>query len=141
MQRNALVFATVVGLVLQLAMVVGDGRSHLAALIVPNADVLKAELSERGLATLSHQESLTHPETLALYRSRIDQRLAGVSPHEQVRKFVILPRPFSIDAGELTPKLSLRRQIIISNYKSHIEAMYAQGQTSHSANSSVIDHS
>jgi long-chain acyl-CoA synthetase len=127
-------------LILQ-AMVVGDGRSHLAALIVPNADVLKAELRQRNLATLSHQESLTHSETLALYRLRIDQRLAGVSPHEQVRKFVLLPRPFSIDAGELTPKLSLRRQIITANYKSHIEAMYAQGQTSHSANSSVIDHS
>src|SRR5207253_4608748 len=101
-------------------------RSYLTALIVPNADVLGFELSQRGLGGLSHAESLLHPDMLAVYRSRIDQRLAGVSPHEQVRKFTLLPRPLSIETGELTPKLSLRRQIIGENYKAQIEAMYGQ---------------
>jgi long-chain acyl-CoA synthetase len=116
-------------LILQ-AMVVGDGRSCLAALIVPNADVLKHELSQRGLGNLSPEESLSHPEALALYRARIDQRLANVSPHEQVRKFTLLRTPFSIEAGELTPKLSLRRQTINQRYAAEIEAMYqAEVQT------------
>jgi len=111
-------------LILQ-AMIVGDGRSHLAALIVPNADALKFNLSQRGLGALSHEESLAHPETLAIFRSRIDQRLINVSPHEQVRKFTLLSRPFTIEAGELTPKLSLRRQTIAANYKAEIEFMYS----------------
>ena len=87
------------------AMVIGDGRSHLSALIVPNADVLQFELSHRGLGGLSHSEALVHSEILAVFQSRIDQRLTGVSHHEQIRKFTLLPRPFSIEAGELTPKL------------------------------------
>jgi long-chain acyl-CoA synthetase len=111
-------------LILQ-AMVVGDGRSHLAALIAPNADVLNFELSQRGIAC-SPAEALTHPEILALYRARIDRRLAGVSPHEQVRKFTLLPRAFSIEAGELTPKLSLRRKQIGERFAAEIEAMYAK---------------
>jgi len=110
-------------LILQ-AMIIGDGRSHLAALIVPNTEVLKFQLSQRGLAGLSPEQALEHPESLALYRSRIDQRLVNVSPHEQVRKFTLLSRPFSIEAGELTPKLSLRRQTIMADYKAQIEAMY-----------------
>jgi long-chain acyl-CoA synthetase len=110
-------------LILQ-AMVVGDGRSCLGALIVPNTDVLKHQLSQRGLGDLSPDESLSHPEVLALYRARIDQRLTSVSPHEQVRKFTLLRLPFSIEAGELTPKLSLRRQTINQRYAAEIEAMY-----------------
>lgn len=110
-------------LILQ-AMVVGDGRSCLAALIVPNSDMLKHELSQRGLGNLKPDESLSHPEVLAIYRARIDQRLTSVSPHEQVRRFTLLRAPFSIEAGELTPKLSLRRQTIGQRYAAEIEAMY-----------------
>ena len=61
---------------------------------------------------------------VALYRERIDQQLADVSPYEQVRKFTLLPRGFSIEAGELTPKLSLRRQQIEAHFAAEIEAMY-----------------
>ena len=106
------------------AMVIGDGRSHLSALIVPNADVLQFELSQRGLGGLSHSEALVHSEILAVFQSRIDQRLAGVSHHEQIRKFTLLPRPFSIEAGELTPKLSLRRQTIAEHFSADIQSMY-----------------
>jgi long-chain acyl-CoA synthetase len=109
-------------LILQ-AMIVGDGRSHLAALIVPSAEVIQFELSNRGLVA-SHVEALSHPEILAVVSSRIAQRLSGVSPHEQVRKFTLLANPFTIEAGELTPKLSLRRQQITSHYAAEIEAMY-----------------
>src|SRR5206468_4360703 len=79
-------------LILQ-AMVVGDARSYLVALVVPNNDVLQSELANRGIA-VSRDDALKHPEALALYRTKIDQRLTGVSPHEQVRKFMLLERPF-----------------------------------------------
>jgi len=116
-------------LILQ-AMVIGDGRSYLSALIVPNTDVLQFELSQRGLGGLPASEEIVHPEILAVFQSRIDQRLAGVSHHEQIRKFTLLARPFSIEAGELTPKLSLRRQTIAEHYRDEIEAMYQKADDS-----------
>jgi long-chain acyl-CoA synthetase len=112
-------------LILQ-AMVLGDGRSHLTALIVPNGDVLLAELKKRGLDAAGQDDVLTRPDVLGLFAARIEQRLSDVSPHEQVRKFTLLAMPFSIEAGELTPKLSLRRQQIMARYADAIETMYAK---------------
>jgi long-chain acyl-CoA synthetase len=112
-------------LILQ-AMIVGDGRSHLTALIVPNLEVLRLELSQRGLDGLAAGEALGHPEVIAIFHSHIDQRLANVSHHEQVRRLTLLTRPFSIESGELTPKLSLRRHEIARHFAAEIEAMYAK---------------
>jgi long-chain acyl-CoA synthetase len=109
---------------IQQAMIVGDGRPFLSALIVPNIDVLRFQLTQRSLGALSDDEALAHPEVQAIIRARIDQRLAGLSPHEQIGQFTLLARPFSIEAGELTAKLSLRRQQITAHYAAEIEAMY-----------------
>jgi long-chain acyl-CoA synthetase len=109
------------------ALIVGDGQPFLTALIVPNFDVFKFQLQERGLGALPLAEALVHPEVAAMFRARIDRRLAAVSPHEQVGKFTLLARPFTIDAGELTPKLSLRRHEIAAHYAAKIEAMYGNG--------------
>jgi long-chain acyl-CoA synthetase len=112
-------------LILQ-AMVVGDARSYLAALIVPNFDALAIDMIRRGIMPRNLQEALQHGGVLSLYRERIDARLAGVSPYEQVRKFTLLPRSFSIEEGELTPKLSLRRKEIEAHFAAEIAAMYAK---------------
>jgi long-chain acyl-CoA synthetase len=112
-------------LILQ-AMVVGDARSYLAALIVPNFDALAIEMIRRGIMPRNLLEALQHGGVLSLYRERIDARLAGVSPYEQVRKFTLLPRSFSIEEGELTPKLSLRRKEIEAHFAAEIAAMYAK---------------
>ena len=101
-------------LILQ-AMIVGDGRSYLGALIFANQELLQTESTRRGLPAE------------AILRERIDQRLANVSPHEQVRKFALLPRPFTIEASELTPKLSLRRQEITAHFAAEIESLYRTG--------------
>jgi long-chain acyl-CoA synthetase len=68
---------------------------------------------------------LTHPDVLALYESHIAQRLLGVSHYEQVRRFTLLDRGFTIESGELTPTLKLRRGVIQRNLAEEIEAMYA----------------
>ena len=114
-------------LILQ-AMVVGDGRSCLAALIVPNPDALRSEIASRGIVVRSPEAALQHPEVLAIYREHIDRQLVNVAPYEQVRKFMLLPRGFTIEAGELTPKLSLRRQEIGKHFQAEIERMYAASQ-------------
>jgi long-chain acyl-CoA synthetase len=111
-------------LILQ-AIVLGDGRNYLTALIVPNPDTLKAEIIARRIFVTTPKQALAHAKVQALYRERIDQRLACVSPYEQVRRFTLLDRGFTIEQGELTPKLSLRRKEIENHFASEIEAMYS----------------
>jgi long-chain acyl-CoA synthetase len=110
-------------LILQ-AMIVGDGRPCLGALIVPNYDTLLAEAARRGLTVTTPEKIMTHREVRALFQERIDARLACVSAAEQVRCFALLPRPFTIEAGELTPKLTLRRKEIAAQYSVEIERLY-----------------
>jgi long-chain acyl-CoA synthetase len=111
-------------LILQ-ALVIGDDRSFLTALIVPNMDNVRAAATARGIAWPDDAAALEQPEVSALFETAIAQRLACVSHYEQVRRFALLRRGFTIESGELTPKLSLRRKIIEANYAAEIAAMYA----------------
>ncbi|HUF80869.1 MAG TPA: AMP-dependent synthetase/ligase, partial [Burkholderiales bacterium] len=110
-------------LILQ-ALVVGDGRSYVSALIVPDPDVLDGVLQERKIQTAAGDQRLQDPQVVALFEEAIHRRLACVSPYERVRKFCLLPRRFSIEYGELTPKLSLRRREIEKNFAAEITRMY-----------------
>ena len=106
------------------ALVVGDGRSFLTALIVPNPEPLRAEIIARSIPVTSPAEALVHPQVLFLYQERIARCLADVAPYEQVKKFTLLPRGFSIEREEMTAKLSLRRKIIEEHFAAEIEGMY-----------------
>jgi long-chain acyl-CoA synthetase len=107
------------------AMVVGDGRNYLTALIVPDPENLKSEISNLKLSIASPEEALTHPQVCASYRQCIDARLAELSPQEQVGKFTLIGRAFSVADEELTPTLKLRRSIIVAHFNAEIAAMYA----------------
>lgn len=111
-------------LILQ-ALVIGDRRSYLTALIVPNPDNLRAEIIQRRIPVTSAAQALAHPAVLQLYRERINERLAGVSKYEQIGKFTLLDRGFTVEGGQLTPTLKLRRQVIQNEFASQIEAMYS----------------
>jgi long-chain acyl-CoA synthetase len=125
------------------ALVIGEGRDYLVALIVPNQAALQAELHAAGasakrpatvLATACHAEagkrrqplpaSLSDPHITALYDSRIRRRLASLSHYEQIGRFVLVDRPFSIERGEVTAKQSLRRGVIAEHFAAEIERLY-----------------
>jgi long-chain acyl-CoA synthetase len=108
------------------AMVVGDGRNYLAALIVPNPEALRALIAAHKIAFRTPTEALTHPTILAHYEQRIYAALAGLSSSEQVRRFVLLSRGFLPERGELTSKLSLRRDVIACHFSDEIESLYAE---------------
>ena len=110
-------------LILQ-AMVTGDGRKYLSALIVPNPDTLRDEIISQQLVVSNRAEALAHPTVLSIYNQRIKERLVGLSDYEQVQKFFLLDRGFTLESGELTPKLSLRRKVIESHFKLEIDTMY-----------------
>lgn len=105
------------------AMVIGDARSFLTALIVPNVENLKKDL---GDTWESLEAAVARADVLQQYEQRIRVRLKDVSHYEQVCKFRLVARPFSIDSGELTPTLKLRRGAINKNHAQEIEALYAR---------------
>jgi long-chain acyl-CoA synthetase len=105
------------------AVVLGDGRSYLSALIVPSREALAAELRRLG-RQIDLTEALRDPDVIALYEQHIKERLTCVSYYEQVVKFSLLDRPLSIEHGELTLTLKLRREAIFHNFADAIEAMY-----------------
>jgi long-chain acyl-CoA synthetase len=106
------------------ALVIGDGRNYLTALIVPNQQTLAAELIPRGLLLAELPDWPNDERVRAVFTQRIARCLADVSPAEQVRKFVLLERPFAADTGELTPTLKLRRGVICQKYGKLIDSMY-----------------
>ena len=106
------------------AMVIGTDRKYLSALIVPDPDVLKAEIWARRLLVFRRKSAVKHPAVVDLYRERIDRQLAEQSKHEQIQRFKILHRGFLPENGHLTPKLSLRRDLIMRDFARDIEDLY-----------------
>jgi long-chain acyl-CoA synthetase len=110
-------------LILQ-ALVVGDRRDCLAALIVPDPDVLKAEIWKRRILVFRRKSAIKHPKVRLLYRDCIDRQLGDLAQHEQIKIFTILDCGFTPESGHMTAKLSLRRSLIQRDYADVIEAMY-----------------
>ncbi|HUG66460.1 MAG TPA: AMP-dependent synthetase/ligase [Pirellulaceae bacterium] len=106
------------------AVVIGNDRKYLVALIVPELAGLQAEMAKRGVDLGNSEIDLHCDEVLALFEDRIASRLGCVSHYEQVKKFTLLDRGFTVESGELTPKLTLRRGHIYENCRDLIEAMY-----------------
>ena len=107
------------------AFVLGNDRSSLAVLIVPNPKVLRKEIVRRSIAIGSPEEACSHPQIMEMYRAALAQRLKTLAAHEQIHKFRLLDRDFSTEMGELTPTLKLRRNVILKHFEMEISAMYA----------------
>jgi long-chain acyl-CoA synthetase len=107
------------------AAVYGEGRNFLTALVVPHWEAVRRALGESaGGAT---EEQLARlPAVLELLRSRVDACLTDVAGYEQVKKFAVVPRPFTVAADELTVSLKMRREVIFARYRAELEALYRE---------------
>lgn len=106
------------------AIVIGNDEKYLSALIVPDPDALRAEIKAQRLWVFRRKSAVRHPHVLALFRKRIDQQLSCLSNYEQVRRFCVLDRGFLPENGHLTPKLSLRRDLIHRDFAVEINRLY-----------------
>ena len=102
----------------------GQGRNHLAALIVPNPDALRAEIIQHSISVLSREQALVHPAVLDLYRVRLAERLQHFAPQEQLRQFALIGRGWTVESGEMTASLKLKRRQIEQNFAAVIEKLY-----------------
>ncbi len=108
------------------AVVCGEGRNFLTALIVPHWGNVGAALAAEGISFNSHVENPVSPPVLDLLRRRVRAALVDVCSAEQVRKFLVVPQPFSIADEELTVSLKLRRNVVLAKYARQFDELYAE---------------
>ncbi|UFU01636.1 long-chain fatty acid--CoA ligase [Ruania suaedae] len=106
-------------------VVIGDQRPFIAALLTLDADMLATWLSNQGLPEMSVQEAAEHPQVQEALQGAIDRANASVSRAESVRRFEVLGEDFTV-ADYLTPKMSVKRSLVLDNYSETIEALYAK---------------
>lgn len=105
--------------------IIGDGRKYVSALIVPNFDELKQYAAGKRIAAASVEELVNDKDIHAMLEQRINNYQKDLAAYEQIKRFVLLPRPFTMESGELTNTLKIRRAVINKRYAPLIDAMYA----------------
>jgi long-chain acyl-CoA synthetase len=105
-------------------MVVGDNRKFVAALIVPSFSNLKSWMLQHNVEYSSLADALSNERVVAFFDEIVSEYNGMFNHVEQVRKFKLLHTEWSIETGEMTPKLSLKRKIILNNYERIINDLY-----------------
>ncbi|PVH26416.1 AMP-dependent synthetase/ligase [Sphingobacterium corticibacter] len=107
-------------------MVIGENRRFPSALIVPNFEDLEKWAERKNISFSSREELIAQKEVLEKYDQIVDNAMTKFGKWEKVKKFVLLPEEWTIDNGELTPKLSLRRKVILEKFQKAVDEIYAE---------------
>ncbi|HYN85843.1 MAG TPA: long-chain fatty acid--CoA ligase [Pyrinomonadaceae bacterium] len=111
-------------------VVVGAGRKQAAALIVPDWDALSGALGGRDGARRKREELSRDPEAVRVVQKEVAQLTASLADYERVRRVALIPDEFSIDGGELTPTLKVKRRVVDEKYGALIDRLYDGGAAS-----------
>ncbi len=111
-------------LFIEQAVVIGDGRKFVSALIVPSIDALKAYAKKKHISYADTTELVNNKDIHNMMEQRIDEWQKDLAEYEKIKRFVLLPRPFSMETGELTNTLKIRRSVINKRYSKLINAIY-----------------
>ena len=106
-------------------IVEGEGRTFVSALVTLDPDAIAGWAAEQGMPARSYAELVGSPEVRQLIQGHIDELNAKLNHWETIKKFVILDRDLSIDEGELTPSMKLRRRVVADRYKKELDSLYA----------------
>ncbi|HLK31285.1 MAG TPA: long-chain fatty acid--CoA ligase [Puia sp.] len=106
-------------------IIVGPERKFVGALIVPSFAALTEWCKQNNVAYTSNEQIVHNPQVQTFYKQIVEDYNQNFNHVEQIKKFELLPHEWSIDTGEMTPKLSLKRKVIMEKYKDAIERIYA----------------
>ena len=106
------------------AVLLGDRQPYIVCLLIPNFANLEAEARARGWPAASRRELVARPEVEALIQREIDRMNRDLAPFERVKRFALLDRELSQEAGELTPTLKVRRRIVAERFAEEIGRLY-----------------
>lgn len=104
--------------------VIADKRKFVSALIVPAFDKLEEHARKGGIAFNSRKELVDNPAIIKFVENRIDPLQKGLAPFERIKRFTLLPHEFTMESGEVTNTLKLRRKVIAEHYAPLIDRMY-----------------
>jgi long-chain acyl-CoA synthetase len=107
------------------AMVVGDKRKFIVALIVPNPATVAAKAADQGIKFASNTKLAAHPWVHALIDSEVKRLTVHLAQYETIKRFALLPEDFTFDNGSLTFTLKLKRRVVEQQYAAVIESLYA----------------
>lgn len=106
--------------------IIADQRKFVSALIVPEYEQVKKYAEAHHIAYTDMKDLLQKQEIIDLFRLRIDTLQQEFAHYEQVKRFTLLPEPFSMEKGELTNTLKIKRPVLMKNYAAEIEKMYEE---------------
>ncbi|WP_018479916.1 AMP-dependent synthetase/ligase [Pontibacter roseus] len=110
--------------VIEQAMVVGAGQKYAAALIVPSFLGLQDWCQHKGIKYTSDAEMIKNPEILDKYKREVEKANEGLAQYETIKKFRLIPNMWTVETGELTPTLKVKRKNITANYQKEIDSMF-----------------
>jgi long-chain acyl-CoA synthetase len=106
-------------------VMIGNKRNFPAALIVPAFENLEKWAREQGVSFSGREELIAKPEVQALYQKTVDELTGSLAQFEKIKRVALLPNEFTIEAGELTPTLKVKRRVVEEKYKNVINTLYA----------------
>jgi long-chain acyl-CoA synthetase len=111
-------------LLIEQVMVVGEGQKFPSALIVPSYTGMEDWCNLHNITYTTDAEMIQHPEVLSKYKKEIAKFNEQFAQWEQIKKFKLIPSQWTVESGELTPSLKVKRKIIYQNYRDVIEGLY-----------------
>ena len=108
------------------AVLLGDRRKYAAVLIVPEFKALERRLTDLGRPPGTREELVARADVIALYKEIVDALNRELSQYERIKRIALLPREFTIESGELTPTLKVKRKVVEERWRDEIEALYQE---------------
>ena len=104
--------------------VIGDQRNFVTAIIVPDLHNIKEYAQSKDIKYETNDELIKNPQIYKLIEDRIKESQKGMANYEQIKKFTLIAKGFTLEGGELTNTLKIRRAVILQRYKTEIDEMY-----------------
>ena len=108
------------------AMAVADGHPYPAALVVPNVPLLQKALVDQGLGAAPAEALCASDKALAYVEAQVEKAMEDLPRYERVKRVALLPRPFTVEDGDLTPTLKMKRAVILKKYAAEASGIYAR---------------
>jgi len=105
-------------------MVIGEGEKFPSAIVVPSFADVKSWCELKGIPYTTNEEMVFNKLVIEKFQKEFDEMNENFAQYERVKKFILMSRPFTIESGEMTPTLKLKRKIIMQNCQGQIEKMY-----------------
>jgi long-chain acyl-CoA synthetase len=108
-------------------VIIGDKRKYVSALIVPDFERLRAWAKQEGIDATDREQLIEDRRVVDLYKAELNRLTRTLADYEKVKRTALLAREFTIDSGELTPTLKVRRRVVEEKHRELIESLYAGG--------------